>query len=373
MADIEGERGILRGIVEKSPERVQPECEHFGVCGGCALQHFDENAAAAWKTARITAELAACGIKTRILPIACFPEKGRRRAVLAARRTKKTLMLGFHARRSGQITAMENCHVLLPEISSLLPDLARLLKPGLTRRGEARLSILWTPSGADIAIDGGRDCDMLLEEHLALWAEKLDLARLVWNGEMVVERRRPYMQFGPAQVSPPPGGFVQALKAAEARLARFVVNGLNGSGSIADLFCGCGTFSFPMAEFAAVHCFDADKASLKALESAAANTPGIHPLRTSTRNLFNDPLRHDEFAGFDAVIFDPPRSGARAQCMQMAKSELRRIAAVSCNPASFARDAKILVDGGFTLDEVLPVDQFRFSPHIELAALFSRD
>ncbi len=372
MADIEGDRGSLVEVMKKSPDRVQPECRHFGICGGCALQHFDEKAAAAWKTAQIAEALDDYGIKTRILPVACFPGQGRRRAVFAARRTKKTVLPGFHARRSDQIIAVDDCRVLHPEISSMLPELAELLKPGLTRRGEASVRVLWTPVGGDIAVDGGRDCDMRLSEHLAFQAQRLDLARLVWNGELVVERRTPYLQFGPARVSPPPGGFVQALAAAEARLASFVLEGLKDSGNIADLFCGCGTFSFPLAEFATIHCFDADKASLSALARAAANTPRIHPLRTSMRNLFNDPLRHDELAGFDAAIFDPPRSGARAQSVEMAKSDLRKIVAVSCNPASFARDTKILLDGGFTLKKVLPADQFRFSPHMELAALFVR-
>ena len=373
IADVEGARGQLLKVLASSPERIKPACPHFGTCGGCALQHFHEEAAARWKTGQVAAALRAQRLEAPVHPVIGFAGEGRRRAVLKARRTRKSVLLGFHGRRSGQVIAIESCPVLHPEITGLLPGLGQMIAVGLTRRGEASVHILWSLEGADIAVEGGREVDLRLREHLGGWAAQLNLARLSWNGELIARREiPPVLQFGKARVTPPPGSFVQALEAAEHKMSAFVTGWLAGADHVVDLFCGCGAFSLPVAQYAPVLCVDSDLPALEALAAAAARTSRIRPVETSRRNLLNSPLRVDELERFDAAIFDPPRGGAKAQCLELAGSRVSRVAAISCNPVSFARDARILVDGGFELVEVYPIDQFRFSPHIELAALFRR-
>ncbi len=373
IADVATKRGRLVKLLKSAPERAEAICPHFGCCGGCALQHFDEAAAAKWKAGQVVSALERHGLKAPVHAVADFPGHGRRRAVLKARRTKKTIKLGFHARRSDAIIPVDVCPVLRPEIVALLPALAQMLNGGLTRRSEAAVSVLWTGEGADIAVEGGRGIDLRLQEYLGGWARQLALARLNWNGELIVRHEiPPFLEFGKARVTPPPGGFVQALEPAERLMSGYVSNWLEGAKNIVDLFCGCGTFALVMAQFAPVHGVDTDEPALAALAAGASQTPRLRPVSVERRNLLNTPLRADELARFDMAIFDPPRAGARVQCEQMANSGLARIAAISCNPVSFARDAAILVAGGFELVEVRPIDQFRFSPHIELAALFRR-
>ena len=360
-------------LLTRSSERTEPVCPHFGVCGGCALQHLEAGAAAKWKTRQVAEALRAQGIEAPVHPVLSFPAARRRRAALKARRTKKSVLLGFHGRRSAQIVPLTSCPVLHPQINALLPGLAQMLKSGLTRRGEAALNILWSLEGADIAVTGGREPDLSLREELASRALQLDLARLSWNGELIVRREiPPVLQFGKIRVTPPPGGFVQALEAAESRMMAFITGWLAGAQHCVDLFCGCGTFSLPLAQSMPVVCVDSDAAALDALQTAISGTSHIRPVTTQKRNLLNTPLSAGELERFDVAVFDPPRAGARTQCLELAKSGLSRIAAVSCNPVSFARDARILIDGGFELVDVRPVDQFAFSPHIELTALFQR-
>jgi 23S rRNA (uracil1939-C5)-methyltransferase len=223
-----------------------------------------------------------------------------------------------------------------------------------------------------VDVGGGRALDGAVRGALAALTEAEDFARLAWEGEVVVTRRVPFQAMGTARVVPPPGAFLQATAEGERALVGAVRAAAGGARRVADLFAGCGTFSLPLAVGAAVLAVEGEAAMLAALAEAARRTPGLRPVRTEARDLFRRPLLAGELGGFDAVVIDPPRAGAEAQSRELARSGVPVIAAVSCDPASFARDAAILVAGGYRLDWVQPVDQFRWSGHVELAARFSR-
>jgi 23S rRNA (uracil1939-C5)-methyltransferase len=359
-------------LLEASLERATPPCRHFGACGGCALQHASDDFLAAWKAETIARALAARGVEAPIRPTLTSPPRSRRRAVLAARRTRKTVTLGFHGRRSEAIADIAECHVLRPEILAAKPALLRLAALGATRSAELRLTVTSGPAGLDVDASGGRPLDAELRARLAAAAEAADLARLAWDGEPVALRRPPFQAFGPARVAPPPGAFLQATAEGEAALLAAVQEATNGAARIVDFFAGCGTFALPLAAAAEVRAVEADAAMLAALAAGWRQARGLRRVETEARDLFRRPLLAAELDRVEAAVIDPPRAGAEAQTRELARSRLSRIAAVSCNPASFARDAGLLVAGGFRLDWVQPVDQFRWSGHVELAAQFSR-
>ncbi len=367
-----GEDGGAAALLEAAPERVAPPCRHFGSCGGCALQHASDGFLAAWKGETILRALAARGIATELRPILTSPPRSRRRAVFAARRTRKTALVGFHGRRSEALVEVPDCRVLRPEIVASRPALARLTGLGATRSSVLRLSVTSGPAGLDVDVAGGRPLDPELGGELAALAAEADLARLSWDGETVALRRPPFQNLGAARVVPPPGGFLQATAEGERALVEAVGEATAGAHRVADLFAGCGTFALPLAAVAEVHAVEGDAAMLAALAEGWRQAPGMRRVTTEARDLFRRPLLAHELKDFDAVVVDPPWAGAEAQSVELARSGVGRVAAVSCNPASFARDARLLIDGGFRLDWVQPVDQFRWSGHVELAAGFSR-
>lgn len=371
--NITGHRATLLEIVETAPERIQPICPHFGSCGGCALQHAGDGFLAAWKRDLIDRALAARGIDgIEVAETITSPPASRRRITFGGRRTKKDVVIGFHAPASDQLVAIEECAVARPQIIGALPILERLIVAGASRKGEVKLVITTSEAGLDIAATGGKPMDGGLYGQLVAATAASDIARLTWDGEPVISRDPPTQTMGRARVVPPPGGFLQATEEGEAALVAAVRRAVGDAGSIADLFAGSGTFTLPLAERAEVLAIETQAEALEALDAGWRQAPDLKRVTTEVRDLFRRPLLARELDGTDAVVIDPPRQGARAQCEQIALSGVGRVAAVSCNPATFARDARILIDAGFALDWVQPVDQFRWNPHVELAAAFSR-
>lgn len=360
-------------VVSPSPDRAAPPCGHFGACGGCALQHASDGFVAAWKRDRIAEALAARGIgSVEIRDVATSPERSRRRATFAARRTKKGVVAGFHGRRSGEIVAIEDCPVAHPRLLAALPAAAEAARVGGSRKGEIRVTATLTEGGVDIAVEGGKPLEGDALARATAMVESHDLARLTWDGETLAVRRPPTLAIGGARVTPPPGGFLQATAEGEATLLASVREAVGEARRVVDLFAGCGTFALPLAASAEVHAVEGDAALTAALLDGARRAQGLKPATAETRDLFRRPLEGRELSRFDAAVIDPPRAGAAAQTEALAVDGPPVIAAVSCNPATFARDARTLIDGGYRLDWLLPVDQFRWSPHVELAARFSR-
>lgn len=368
-----GHRAVLSEIVRSAPDRVSPICQHYGICGGCAVQHASDGLVAGWKQALVHKALAARGIEgIEIRPIQTSPPKSRRRAVFSARRTKKGSLSGFHELASDQIVPIAECQVVEPALLTLKAGMHDLVLAGASRKGELRITVTTSEAGLDVSVTGGKPVEGPVYGQLVAIAATSDLARLSWDGEPVVVRRQPVQRMGRARVVPPPGGFLQATAHGEAVLVEAVREALGGAKIVADLFCGSGTFALPVAEQAEVLAIEAEKAALEALDAGWRQAEGLKRIETEARDLFHRPLLDRQLDGIEAVVIDPPRQGARAQSEQLAKSKVQRIAAVSCNPATFARDARTLIDGGFQLDWVQPVDQFRWSPHVELAAQFTR-
>jgi 23S rRNA (uracil1939-C5)-methyltransferase len=299
------------------------------------------------------------------------PPQSRRRATLAGRRTKSGALLGFHARGSDMLVAVPDCLLLHPDLLATFPALEALTRMGGSRTSELALTVTRSLGGPDVAVTGGKALDSALRLDLARLAEAEGIARLTWDGEVIALRTSPMQRFGPALVSPPPGAFLQATAEGEAALLAAVIVAVGSARRIVDLFAGSGTFSLPLAERAEVHAVEGEAAMIAALDRGWRQASGVRRVTSETRDLFRRPLEPDELKGFDAAVIDPPRAGAEAQTQRLAQSGIPVIAAVSCNPVTFARDARVLTSAGYRLDWVQVVDQFRWSPHVELAARFS--
>ncbi|MGR3718748.1 MAG: class I SAM-dependent RNA methyltransferase [Paracoccus sp. (in: a-proteobacteria)] len=358
-------------IVTPSADRVRPACAHYRTCGGCSLMHASQGFTAGWKRQVVETALAARGLPAPIQGIHVSPPRSRRRAVLSGRRSKKGALVGFHARASDVIVDLADCHVLRPRITAALPLLRRIVAAGASRMGEVTINVIDGPAGLDVAVAGGKPMQAELFAALAALAAEGDLARLDWDGQTIT-RRPPAVPMGRARVVPPPAAFLQATEEGEAALAAAVHDFTRGARHVADLFAGCGTFSLRLAESAQVHAVEGLGAPLAALDAAWRATPGLQRVTTEIRDLARNPLLADEVSRFDAIVIDPPRAGAAAQAREIAASRVGRLALVACDPVNFARDARILADGGFSLTRLLIVDQFRWSPHIETAAEFVR-
>jgi 23S rRNA (uracil1939-C5)-methyltransferase len=344
-------------------------CPHFGICGGCLHQDVPDTDYRALKRELVLDALSRHGIETEVAEIVEVPPGTRRRAVMKA---VKGEGLGFHAARSHDIVDLKECRVLTPSLAALLPRLRAMLDELLVPGEDAELRLTETDNGVDIGLRWRKPNDPPTLAALAQWAGKLGLVRISAHGETVVSLGKPTVRLGKAEVSLPPETFLQPTHPGEAVLQDFVRQALKGAKQVADLFCGCGTFSFPLAEKSRVHAVELEAAMLDAVAAAAKTTPGLKPITTEKRNLFRRPLGEFELNGYDGLCLDPPRAGALEQVRLLAKSKLARIAYVSCDADSFARDARLLLDGGYTLKRILPVDQFLWSGHIELAASFRR-
>lgn len=335
------------------------------------MQHASNDFVAEWKTSIVRRALAAQGLEADLRPILTSPPRSRRRATLAARRTKGGVLMGFHARASDVLVAVPNCQLLHPDLMAAFPALEEIVKLGGSRTTELDLSITRTPSGPDVAVSGGKAADSALQLELARLTEAYGLSRLTWNGEIVALRAQPSLRFGKATVPLPFGAFLQATAQGEAALLAAVQDSVGSARRITDLFAGIGTFALPLAEKAEVHAVEGEAKMLMALDKGFRMAEGLKRVTTEARDLYRRPLEPDEFKGVEAVVIDPPRAGAEAQSHTLARSKVPVIAAVSCNPATFARDAKILIAGGYKLNWVQVIDQFRWSPHVELAAQFT--
>lgn len=359
-------------ILAASPDRVTPACVHFGTCGGCALQHASNGFLADWKRAVVLRALAAHGLAVDAGPTLTSPPRSRRRAVFSGRRTRKTTVVGFHARRSDAVIGLTECHLVRPELLAARPALEAITRIGASRAHGLRLTATLSDAGLDIDAGGGKPLDAGLRRDLAALAAAQDLARLSWDGDPVAQRRPPAQPFGRARVVPPPGAFLQAIAEGAAALTDAVRGAIGDARRVADLFAGCGTFTLPLAETAEVQAVEGDAAMLAALDAGWRAAPGLRRVSTEARDLFRRPLSPAELDRFDAVVIDPPRAGAEAQARALAAARVPVIAVVSCNPVSFARDAAILVAGGYRLTDLQAVDQFRWSGHVEISAAFRR-
>jgi 23S rRNA (uracil1939-C5)-methyltransferase len=365
------DRAVLIAVLEPSPNRAAPVCPHFGVCGGCALQHFDAQAYLAWKRELVVAALQARGLEAQVEPVQPVPLGSRRRASLALGREGRRIALGYRRARSHELIDVEVCPVLSPRIVERLPKLKPVLATLLGGRREARVSLTETDSGLDVVVEGVRPSPASLGTFAGK-AASAGVARLTVDGESIGPVAAPDIDLSGAKVKLPPGGFLQASRQAEDALVELVRAGVSGAKRLADLFAGLGTFTFALAGQTAVDAYEGDEAALAALAEAARNTPKLKPVRGFARDLFRSPLGPKELKAYDAVVFDPPRAGAVAQSEALARSEVPTVVAVSCNPGTLARDLRILVDGGFRITRVAPVDQFLFSPHVEVVAHLSR-
>jgi len=369
--DLAGNRLENVRIITPSVNRVKPPCVHARSCGGCMMQHANDDFVAAWKTDIIRLALAGQGLEAVLRPILTSPPQSRRRATIAGRRTKGGALLGFHARGSDALVAIPHCQLLHPDLMAAFPALEALVITGGSRKSELALTITRSLAGPDISVTGGKPLDGQLRLELARVAEALGLSRLSWDAEVVALRTAPMQKMGRARVAPPPGAFLQATVQGEADLLAAVQDAVGNAKRITDLFAGAGTFALPFSEQAEVHAVEGDAAMMAALDKGWRMAEGLKRITVETRDLFRRPLEPDEFKGVQAVVIDPPRAGAEAQTKTLAIARVPVIASVSCNPVTFARDARILTTAGYRLDWVQPIDQFRWSAHVELAARFS--
>ncbi len=371
-------------LLAEGPGRVPPPCPHFGLCGGCALQHLDDARYLDWKQALIDRALAQRGIlDIAVAPLRRISQQTRRRMVLAAVNSGGRLRLGLHERASHAVVDMQTCLLVTPGLLAVLPPLRTALAVLLAEGERAEVTVNETGSGLDVLILSRTAPKLAAREALADLAQSADLARLSWGQnprpgdtlepEPVAIRRPATLIFGTVTVEPPPGGFLQPTAEGEKLLVEAVLAGVpKDAARVADLYAGSGTFTFPIAERRRVHAVEGDGAALAALWTAARRADLTGRVSVEERDLARDPLLPEELNDFDAVVFDPPRTGAREQAMTLAGSKVPVVVAVSCNPATFARDARILIDGGFALVEVVPVDQFPWSGHLELVGRFMR-
>ncbi|EJL21345.1 SAM-dependent methyltransferase, tRNA(uracil-5)-methyltransferase [Caulobacter sp. AP07] len=376
-AQMSGSRGELIDVLEASADRVTPPCPHFGVCGGCALQHWAIEPYLDWKREQIRIQLGREGLETEILPTFASPPASRRRMALHARGGKGGVKLGFKERRSWNLAQIEVCPVSNPRLVAAFPALTRLAGPFMEHPKSApTLHVTLTATGLDIDItgveakSGGLSADARV--RAAMIAGEADFARVTLAGEMIYMARQPMVKLGPAVVALPAGSFLQAVPQAERAMVEFAVEAARGASRIVDLYSGVGTFTFRLAEIGAVHAADSSAPAIAALRGAVGTATGLKAITAEARDLTRRPVLSSELKKVDVAVIDPPRAGALEQSVEIGLSKVARVVSVSCNPLTFARDAKVLIDAGFRLERVLPVDQFLWSPHIELVGVFSR-
>jgi 23S rRNA (uracil1939-C5)-methyltransferase len=366
------DRRALARIETESAERIAPICPHFGVCGGCAMQHWRTDSYLAWKRELVINALRQHGLETVVEDIVDAHGDGRRRAVFHARTHQKDIIeVGYAAARSHRIIAIDHCPILAPSMAGAIDAAWAIAAPLAPFAKPLDIQVTATDSGLDVDVRGSGPLPPAIMSKLAAVARQHRLARLTRHRELLLRLAAPTLRIGPATVELPPACFLQATTAGENRLTALVAQYLPRGQRFADLFCGVGPFALRLAERTQIHAFDSDAAAIAALVQAA-KTRGLKPITAVCRDLFRRPLMAQELTPFDAVVFDPPRQGADMQARELAKSRVKTVVSVSCNPGTFARDARILIDGGYRLESVTPVDQFRYSPHVETVARFSR-
>ncbi|MDB5568958.1 MAG: methyltransferase [Hyphomicrobiales bacterium] len=378
LAEVDGERGRLLEVLSPSPDRIAPFCAYYGVCGGCAVQALAPAPYAAWKRDAVVGALAHAKIDAHVGALVDAHGDGRRRATFHARTLQDALgrtrvEVGFMRARAHDIVDIDDCPVLSPDMAGA-PRAAHAIAKALQGTGKPLdILVTATESGLDVDVRGCGDLADFQRQTLIAEAARLDLARISNHGIVLIERRAPVLSMGRAKVTPPPGAFLQATREGEATLARLVSERVGKVKRAADLFCGVGTFAFRLAEVAQVHAVETERVWMGAVVRGSGDAgPLLKPITTEVRDLFKRPLAAADLADYQAVVFDPPRAGAEAQARELALSQVPTVVAVSCNPQTFARDARILIDGGYVMGEVTPVDQFRHSPHVEVVAAFTK-
>lgn len=376
-ARVEDGRAEVLEILEASPERVPPVSPHFGECGGCSLQHWAAQPYLEWKREQVRQTLGREGLECEVAPTVACPPGTRRRLALHARPGRSGAVIGFKARKSWRLVEVNECPVAAPELVRAFPALRRLAAGFLGHPKSApTLHVTSTLSGLDVDVtgverkSGGLSADRQMQ--IGQVAAEEDFARVTLNGEMIYGARQPVVRFGRAVVALPPGSFLQAVESAETEMARLAVEAVSGASRVADLFCGAGAFTFRLAEVASVLAADSSAPAVQSLKGAIASAPGLKQITAEARDLFRRPYSAAELKGIEAVVFDPPRAGAAAQTPEIAASGASVVVGISCNPATFARDARMLVEAGFRLERVTPIDQFLWSGHVELVGVFRR-
>jgi 23S rRNA (uracil1939-C5)-methyltransferase len=362
------DRRRLLAVETASAERITPFCPHFGVCGGCAIQHWQAEAYRAWKRNIVVETLAQARLDCEVAPLVDAHGNGRRRLTLHARMSsREVIKVGFAAAGSHDIIPIDRCPILDPALGGAIDAAWALTEPLIGIGKPLDIQITATDNGLDVDMRGSGPLPAPVIAKLSRIAEQHRLARLTRHGELVLQRLPPTLRMGRAELTLPPGSFLQATAAGEEAMATQIIERVGRAKAIADLFCGVGPFALRLAEKARIAAFDSDTGAISSLQKAA-HTQGLKPIKAEARDLFRRPLMPQELRDYDAVVFDPPRQGAEAQTRQLAASKVPLIVAVSCNVATFARDARILVDGGYKIETVTPIDQFRHTPHVELVA-----
>ncbi len=371
------DRGRLLEVLSASPDRVAAPCRHFGACGGCALQHLAAPAYRAFKEDLFRTALAAAGLDPGAFPVdwRAVPPASRRRVTFTVRRERGgRTVLGFAEARSHRLVPVEGCLVLSPALAAALPALGALAAAVVPAGGEGRLVATAVEGGLDVAFAGvGAAPDPLAVADAAAAFADPPLLRATAGGEILYQAAEPVVRVADVAVPFPPGAFLQASAEAERAVADAVVAATDGARRVADLFCGLGTFALPLARRAAVHAVDGDGALVAALAAAARRAAGLRPVATGVRDLMAFPLSARELSAFEAVVFDPPRAGAPALAGEIAAASVPLAIAVSCNPATLARDAARLVAGGFKIAHATLVDQFVYTAHLEVVMVLRRD
>ena len=369
----DGARGELLGIEAPSPDRIAPVCPYFTRCGGCATQHLAPAPYAAWKSAQVANALAQAGLDPVPDPLVNAHGAGRRRITLHVREVEGRAEAGLMAARSHALVAIDHCPITVPALHRA-PEVARALSAPLGHgRKPLDVAVTATEAGLDVDLRGHGPVEAGVRATLVRLAGSLDLARLSLHGDVVVERKAVTVLSGAARLHPPPGGFLQATAAGEAALTGLVRDAFARKTKRAvDLFSGCGPFTLAMALTTNVHAVESEAGALAGIERSYRAAQGLKGVTTEARDLFRRPVLAHDLNGYDAVVFDPPRAGAQAQVKQIAESKVPVAVGVSCDAGTFARDAANLVAAGFVLERVTPVDQFRYSGHVEMVGVFRR-
>ncbi len=365
--------GVAPERLTSSPDRQEPICRHFERCGGCIAQHMSADLYRAWKTDILVQAFAHRGIEADVEPLRVVSPNSRRRAFFGVARRGDQVVLGFREAGQHVLVDLSECPVLDPEIVAAMPALREIAKLAMPPDSGGRLIVTRVEGGLDVSIDEGRK-DLGPDDRavLAKRAAAARLQRLGVDGTVIYMDRTPVLPLGGVMVELPPGAFLQAVPEAEAIMIDLVTAAVGKAKRVGDLFSGLGTFTFPLARKARVLSVDSERRAITALEKAARNATGSKPIETKVRDLMREPLSRTELTDFDAIVLDPPRAGAKAQVEVLTKTKVPRIVMASCNPATLARDARILIDGGYRLGKVTPIDQFLFTPHLEAVAVFTR-
>lgn len=368
-----GPRREIDKIITPSDQRIEPICKYFGTCGGCQLQHMGESAYLEWKMALVTEPLSRVGISLKPDAILTYANASRRKCVFNAQRSSKGMLLGFNEKSSSAIVALDSCPVLVPSINEQLDKIHDLVNSVPTTKHPLRVSILDTKNGLDIAIEDAKPLSETERQVLIKKTIAHKFSRLSVNIETLIKTSEPHIEIASTIVSPPPAAFVQALKQAEDDMSDIVSGFLKGCKQVADLYCGIGTFALKLAENSAVYAVEESGDALNSLDEAWRDTGGkLKQIKTEKRNLERRPVTFGELKKMDGLVFDPPRAGAELQCKQIAKSRVKKVAAVSCNPSTLATDLEILIEGGFKVKRIVPIDQFKYTPHVEVVVLLER-